>query len=289
MWVLTKLVGALALRGVGGLVAGPAGRIARGTISAGRHTIDGDARLGSSLRLAASAVPQTAEEVTRQMLAAKQATYEAARQSAARASVGASAESVPALASLARVPFIDGDGHVAPSGASPKTKASIFAIFDDTDTLQFVGKSRNADQSLKTILVRQPALAHTFAVHHIDKPSRSFLDLVAETWIADLKPAGNDGGAVQKTWEAPLDVKPLMTEEDRRDYDDKKLRGKEELALKAVARRFEAEKKAILEKRGLVEKIAFDAKLKGQGLLDLKLAKAVDDAVPTTTGKGRST
>lgn len=47
---------------------------------------------------------------------------------------------------------------------------------------------------------------------------------------------------MQAMWENPLDVIPLMTEEDKQMVAEKKEKGREAGAIKAVARRFEDEK-----------------------------------------------
>mmetsp|Transcript_7462 Transcript_7462/g.9482 ORF Transcript_7462/g.9482 Transcript_7462/m.9482 type:complete len:239 (+) Transcript_7462:3-719(+) len=218
-----------------------------------------------------SATVQDSSDYVKEQLAAKQAIYEAAQAKAARIeSVG----DIPDLESLELLSFIDEEGNIRNSGiVKGKTRASIFAIYDQANSLQYIGKSRDADQSLRTMLIRQPELAYSFRVYHIDKPSRALLDAVAEAWLANSGTATLDPTA----WENPLDIKPLMTLEDRADFEAKKVRGKEDMALKAVARRYETEKLDILKARGLTEKISFDPKLKGQGLLDLKLNRAGSD------------
>ncbi|KAJ8600362.1 hypothetical protein CTAYLR_000693 [Chrysophaeum taylorii] len=215
-------------------------------------------------------------EYTRQQLAARQASYEAARRQAAQTHT----LDVPALDSL---PFIEviQDGCVATLGATPRTRASVYAIYDAEKRLAHVGKSRDARQSLRIVLARQPDLCHFVRVYHVEKPSRTFLDVVVAAWAAS-QPLGNDGAEGQRAWEAALDVKPFMTEEDCRDLEEKKTRGKEALAYKAVARRYEQQKLQALQARGLdVKSFVFDPKLKGQGLLDLKPATAPDDSVPS--------
>ncbi|CAM9635415.1 unnamed protein product [Phaeothamnion confervicola] len=90
--------------------------------------------------------------------------------------------------------------------------------------------------------------------------------------------------ARQNMWENPLDVKPLMTEQDKADLADAKARGKEMDAIKVVARRFEADKVAVLEARGVTENLRFDPKLKGTGLLDLWTEKPKNE-VPSNKPK----
>lgn len=222
----------------------------------------------------ATVLAATADEATeraRRDMALKQQQYEASQLAASKASV--SSEQVPSLAELAFIPFVDDCGQLSECGASASTRASVYAIFDEAKELVHVGKSRDATRSLRSILVRQPELSHYFKVFHVSKPSRNFLDVVAETWLQNSTPLGNDGAEGQRSFEAPMDFKPLMTDDDRADLEAAKQIGKEKLAFKKVAVRYEAHKLNKLKARGFdVSSIKFDSKLKGQGLLDLKAA-----------------
>ena len=55
---------------------------------------------------------------------------------------------------------------------------------------------------------------------------------------------------------------------------------KEEMVMKGVARRYEDDKVAVLERRGVKESMRFDPKLKADGLLDLYTEKT-KDVVPS--------
>lgn len=81
-------------------------------------------------------------------------------------------------------------------------------------------------------------------MQHISRPSRSLLEIVKESWIAEngSVPRGNDGGEMQAMWENPLNVLPLFTEEDKASVAELKEKGREEKGIKTVARRFEAVK-----------------------------------------------
>eukprot|EP00953_Heterococcus_sp_UTEX-ZZ885_P008952 5309-Heterococcus_DN1.PRE.2 len=78
-----------------------------------------------------------------------------------------------------------------------------------------------------------------------------------------------------------MDVKPLMTEQDKADLMAAREKGREDGAIKKIARRFEAEKVAVLEARGVKENMRFDPKLKGSGLLDI-WQPGPDTSVPKT-------
>ena len=136
-----------------------------------------------------------------------------------------------------------------------------------------------------------PDQAYYFQCHHITKASRTLLELIQTEWInsCDGGVDGNYDENIKKLWEGALDVKPLFTEEDtvvlnEALYGAKASKIKEESAYKKVARRYEQEKANILEERGLKEKLRFDPKLKGQGLLDLYTEKT-KDVVPGGSGK----
>lgn len=228
-------------------------------------------------------------EYVRQQLAQKQAEYEAQRraraaQSLARETAGME-DSIPSLASLPLIPYIDSEsGLITKADGCESAKASVYAVYDRDQVLQFVGVSRNVMQSLRMQLARCPEYTHHYRVYHIRKPSRSLLDLVRDKWFEENgKPPGNDGAALQNRWESALDVKPLMTAEDHAAVAEgrDKSKVKEEMAMKKIARRFEDEKVAILTERGVKEELRFDPKLKGQGLLDLYTEKP-KDVVPSS-------
>ena len=103
-------------------------------------------------------------------------------------------------------------------------------------------------------------------VQHITTPSRTLLEVIKDEWIAEAggSCSGNDTAAAQALWEAPLDVKPLLTEQDKADLSAARDKGREDGAIKKIARRFKAEKVAALEARGVKENLRFDPKLKGQ-------------------------
>jgi len=175
---------------------------------------------------------------------------------------------IPSLASLTEVNYLDENGKL-PTTLSGKI--GVYAIFDQAKLLHFVGYSRDVYLSLKQHLVRQPQNCYWLKVQTIEKPNRTILENTMNAWIAEngTTPSGND--IEQTKWTEVIDVKPLMTEEEKANYD--KVAG-EELAqsklLKNIARRVEAEILTTLKSRGCQEEIRFNPKLKDSGLLDLK-------------------
>lgn len=173
---------------------------------------------------------------------------------------------IPTLESLDSISYIDERGQLP---ESLQGKIGVYAIFDANKVLQYVGYSRNVYLSLKQHLVRQPQNCYWVKVKTIDRPSRTILEEIQKSWIAEngSVPVGNEGQAEQ--WNQPINVKPLMNEEENKTYDS--LDGiDQEKHLRQVARRIESQILERLKERGLQEEIRFNPKLKTDGLLDLK-------------------
>ncbi|MFB2969292.1 GIY-YIG nuclease family protein [Aerosakkonema sp. BLCC-F183] len=175
---------------------------------------------------------------------------------------------IPSLASLAEISYLDEAGKLP---ESLQGKIGVYAIFDEEKALEFVGYSRDVYLSIKQHFVRQPQKCYWLKVQTIEKPNRTILENTMNAWISEngATPVGN--GVDKVKWTESIDVKPLMTDEEKANYE--KAAG-EELAqsklLKNVARRVETEILAALKSRGCQEDIRFNPKLKDSGLLDLK-------------------
>ncbi|CAN0423237.1 unnamed protein product [Ascophyllum nodosum] len=200
---------------------------------------------------------------------------EQTRQAAARGDA-----TVTPLAELDFIPYIDGDGMIT-KVEKAGVKASVYAVYNKSKTLEYIGVSRGVQQSLRLHLARHPSDTYYLKVQHFARPSRSLLEIVKDSWIEEngCTPRGNDEGECQASWENPLNVIPMFTEEDKAAVADKREKGKEEMGIKTVARRFEHEIVKVLEVRGIKESMLFDPKLKGKGLLDL-LQPRPNDSVP---------
>ncbi|NJK73445.1 MAG: GIY-YIG nuclease family protein [Oscillatoriales cyanobacterium RU_3_3] len=175
---------------------------------------------------------------------------------------------IQSLASLEFIPYIDCEGKLPESVPG---KIGVYGIFDSDKLLQFVGYSRDIYLSLKQHLVRQTQSCYWLKVQTIDRPNRTLLESIRESWIAEngsLPPGNADGG---KEWNDPIDTKTVMTAEEVASYAgivaDEIAKDK---LLKNVARRVENEIFAQLKARGVTEEIRFNPKLKTSGLLDLK-------------------
>ncbi len=173
---------------------------------------------------------------------------------------------IPNLTQLNTISYLDETGLVP---QYLDGKIGVYAIFDAEQLLQYVGYSRNIYLSLKQHLVRQPQRCYYLKVKTIDRPSRTILEEIKTAWIAENGsiPAGN--AAEENQWNQAIDVKPLMTETEKTEYEQLDELGQDKL-LKKVARRVESQILEFLKQRGFQEEIRFNPKLKSSGLLDLK-------------------
>lgn len=172
---------------------------------------------------------------------------------------------LPTLASLEFTPYL-ADGELSPELTG---KVGIYAIFDADQALQYVGYSRDVRLGLMQHLVRCPEQCYWFKVYAVARPSRTVLENIRNTWLAEhgAVPPGN--GQEQTAWEKPIDAKVFMTEAERDAIANAEPSQTNKL-LKQLARRVEVDIKAKVEARGAQIPIKFNPKLKEQGLLDLK-------------------
>ncbi|WP_088239824.1 GIY-YIG nuclease family protein [Calothrix rhizosoleniae] len=172
------------------------------------------------------------------------------------------------LVNLEYIPYIDGNGELP---EVLQKKIGIYAIFNQEKILQFVGYSRDVYASLKQHLVRQPELCYWVKCQTIERPSRSILENIQEAWIAENGSIPMGNGEDREKWTQPIDVKALITPEEKANYDNPM---NDEMAkmkiMKNVAMRVEADILQGLQQRGLQIQIRFNPKLKQSGLLDLK-------------------
>lgn len=175
------------------------------------------------------------------------------------------ADSTPTLADLAMHPYLI-EGELSSEWAG---KVGIYAIFDEGQTLQYVGYSRDINVGLTQHLVRCPQQCHWFKVYTVTRPSRTLLEEIRTAWLAEhgTVPPGNSDQ--QTIWEKPIDAKAFMTDAERDEIANADPSQTNKL-LKQLARRVEADVKAKVSDRGAQIPIKFNPKLKEQGLLALK-------------------
>ncbi|GAB4366138.1 MAG: GIY-YIG nuclease family protein [Elainellaceae cyanobacterium] len=174
--------------------------------------------------------------------------------------------SFPHLNELDFIPYLNDDGQIPEQF---EHRVGVYAIFDQTKTLQYIGYSRDVALSLKQHLVRQPQQCYWVKMQTIDRPSRTILEEIQNAWVQEngVTPSGNADNTAQ--WNQAIDAKTNMTDEDKATYNASDDAGKIKI-LKQVARRVEAEVLAKLEARGVKIPIRFDPKAKEEGLLNVK-------------------
>lgn len=175
------------------------------------------------------------------------------------------AVSVPTLADLEMQPYLI-EGELPQDLAG---KVGIYAIFDQAETLQYVGYSRNISVGLLQHLVRCPQQCHWFKVYTVERPSRTVLDEIRSAWLAEHGSVPPGNGHQQLAWEKPIDAKAFMTDEERDELSNSDPARTPKL-LKQLARRVEVDVKANVEARGAHIPIKFNPKLKEKGVLALK-------------------
>ena len=177
-----------------------------------------------------------------------------------------STSDLPSLSSLEFLAYINDAGELP---NTLQNQIGIYAIFDKSQILQFVGYSRDIYLSLKQHLVRQPEDCYWIKATTIDRPNRTFLESVESAWIDKNGsiPVGN--GAAKSNWLDPIATNYAMTTAESDSFED--LDGLAQIKLlKQVARRVEETILVKLQARGVNTEIRFNPKLKEQGLLDLK-------------------
>jgi len=175
---------------------------------------------------------------------------------------------VSSLASLEYYAYIDDHGEVM---ADFEGKIGAYAIFNQDKILQFVSYSRDIYLSLKQHLVRQPQNCYWVKVQTIERPNRTVLENIENAWMMENGDVSITETMFKQKWTNPIDVRDLMTLEEKNDYEYKAIDelGKSKV-LKNVARRVEEEVLAVLRERGINTQVRFNPKLKEGGLLDLK-------------------
>ena len=112
---------------------------------------------------------------------------------------------LPLLSELNLFAYIDSRGAIASNFTD---KIGIYAIYDATETLCYVGYSRNFKKSLKQHLVRCPDQCHWLKIHTCDRPNRTLLEEIKAAWMEENGsiPIGN--GNAEALWTEPIDIKP---------------------------------------------------------------------------------
>lgn len=132
--------------------------------------------------------------------------------------------------------------------APPGTQASVFAVLDAQERVQYIGFSKELRNSLRTLLGRRPELCVSYKALHYAVLDQGDMVKQRAAWIAELgaAPPGNADAAETAAWQA---AKPLGGPEEA---------GKAFTALEAA-----------LRARGVTEGLEPDAIAAQAGKLDL--------------------
>lgn len=165
----------------------------------------------------------------------------------------------------------------------------VFAIYDSSQTLQYVGISRDVATSLRRALARRPSLAHFYTAEYATarRPSRTALEALRDDVVGGRAVPGLDGGGEQRRWEGAVDVRRdvELREEEKGAIEAAEL-GEVAKVLKKVARRVQGDVEEVLRERGLTEKLKFAPKMKSEGLLDVESVKVkVPDSIGSSTAR----
>jgi hypothetical protein len=170
------------------------------------------------------------------------------------------------LSNLEYLPYLDDQGII---DQDLQGKIGVYAIFNQEKILQYVGYSRDIYLSLKQHLVRQLHNCYWLKYQTINRPSRTILEEIKQTWLEENGAIPSGNAADEAKWNQAIDAKQDMTSEERQKYENSDELNQIKL-LKNIARRVESAIKEELEQRGVNLEIRFNPKLKEQGLLDLK-------------------
>lgn len=193
---------------------------------------------------------------------------------------------IPALATCDRTAFVGPDGLMQIREADAGARASVYAIFAPNSTLQYIGVSRDAQKSLRVHFARRPQLCGSFATFHVRKPDRALLEAVRQAWLQECgSPPGNSNREEQALWETPINVKQLMSAEEREAMASLSAAAAQSALREAVLRTEVAQVEAF-EACGCQEQLLFDAKLKAKGQLDLDVAAPVGMRRPASGTAG---
>ena len=173
----------------------------------------------------------------------------------------------PNLQDLTPIAYINGSGQLPEDFQG---KVGVYAIFDETDLLQYIGYSRDVFLSLKQHLIRQPEKCVSVKVQTIDRPSRTALDEICQAWIEAASEPDLATIHKESVWTQSIDVKTQLTDEEQAKVANAIDDLEKSMILKKACRRVEAVILDVLKARGLEAEIRFNPKLKESGLLDLK-------------------
>ena len=85
------------------------------------------------------------------------------------------------------------------------TEATVFAIYDQSKTLQYIGFSKELRASLRTVFARRPDKAHFFRAYHLSALDQDAMVAARVAWFDENAgpPPGNKLPAERTAWQSP--------------------------------------------------------------------------------------
>lgn len=116
----------------------------------------------------------------------------------------ASSAEYPSLESLSMSPMIDTKGWVQPV-EEDGTEATVFAVYDQDKTLQYIGFSKDLRNSLRTILFRRPSKAFFYRALNLPRLDQKEMLAIREQWVQEVGTSPPGLGAEMKLWQIPVE------------------------------------------------------------------------------------
>ncbi|KAL4530637.1 hypothetical protein Ndes2437B_g04120 [Nannochloris sp. 'desiccata'] len=113
-----------------------------------------------------------------------------------------SAAALPRLADLEPLPVVNVQGYINPE-MPEGTQATVFAVYDQAKTLQYIGFSKNLRASLLTVFSRRPDKSHLYRALHLPQLDQNEMLSVRSSWFDQSggPPPGNRLPAERAAWQ----------------------------------------------------------------------------------------
>ncbi|KAL4439433.1 hypothetical protein ABPG77_008762 [Micractinium sp. CCAP 211/92] len=177
----------------------------------------------------------------------------------APASAAAASAAAPALDSLDFYPVLTVQGFIMPE-VPEGTEATVFALYDEARTLQYVGFSKGLRDTLRTLFSRRPEKTHYFKALHFPKLDQQQMLDVRSAWFDGNygPPPGNKLPHERDQWQQPLEAHAISE------------RGKA-----AAAAELAKQLQGRIRQRGCKEEFVPNADLLAEGQVDFLPAAAL--------------
>lgn len=121
-----------------------------------------------------------------------------------------SASAVAAAASLSDLPLtsiLNPQGLIQPE-IPEDALASVLAIYDDKQKLQYVGFSKDLRNTLRTLFSRRPDKAFYYRTQHLQALDQAEMMAVRDSWFEEVggPPIGNKLALERAAWQQPVEA-----------------------------------------------------------------------------------